>query len=182
VKRINYLVSRWERLAGVAPAPSIAPVLRGPLVALFGSLALVGVLHGVQQARLRTLARDGEIESARLAASRATLRNIAVTESEVARLRLLSDRVGSLRRSGAERASEIAAIGNRIPLEASLSAVRVDREGYALEGYGTRLAVVGSTIAALGALPSSTGARLLSIQDDALRHGVSYAIALEIKR
>jgi hypothetical protein len=182
VKRINYRVSRWERLADVTPLPPVAPALRGPLVALFGSLALVGALHGVQEARLQSLARDGEIESARLAATAVSLRGVAVLESDVARLRILSDRVGAVRRSGAERASEIAAIGNRIPAEASLSAVRLDHEGYALEGYGSRLAVVGATIAALGSLPASAGARLLSVQDDASRHGVTYAIALEMKR
>jgi hypothetical protein len=182
VRRINYLISRWERLAGVTPPPSIAPALRGPLVALFGSLALVGALHGVQQARLQSVERDGEIESARLAASQAALRGVGVIESDVARLRMLADHVSGVRRSGAERASEIAAIGNRIPADASLSAVRVEHDGYALEGHGARLAVVGSTMAALGTLPASAGARLLSVQDDTLRHGVSYAIALEMKR
>ncbi|HYZ16468.1 MAG TPA: hypothetical protein VE591_08710 [Candidatus Acidoferrum sp.] len=182
MNRINYLVSRWERLPGVTRAPSVATALRGPLVALFGSLALVGALHGLQEERLQSLAHDGDTASARLAATQITLHRVAVLESDVARLRMLCEHVDVLRRSGAERASEIAAIGNRIPAEASLSAVRLDHEGYALEGYGARLAVVGATMAALGNLPAASGARLLSVQDDAARHGVTYAIAVEIKR
>lgn len=182
MKRINYLVSPWERVAGIAPPPSIAPALRGPLVALFGSLALVGALHGVQQGRLQHAVREGEIEARRLDASQAALRRADAVEADVARLRALLDHVEDVRRSGAERASEIASIGNGIPAGASLSAVRVEHDGYALEGHGEGLSAVGSTMAALATIPSAAGARLLSVQDDRLRHGVIYAIELEMKR
>jgi Tfp pilus assembly protein PilN len=182
VTRIDYLVSRWERLLGVAPPAAIPHALRGPVVALFGSLALIGVLAGVQQVRLAHAVHDVEIARLRLARSEASVHRVDALDAEVRRLRALDVEVERIERSGTEHASAIAAIGNEIPADAWLSAIRRERDGYALEGRSSRLTAVGGTLAALAALATARHARLVSVQDGPGHRGVSYAIVLDSLR
>ena len=182
MKRINHHVTRAERLVGVPLPRRIAPQLRGPLAGLVGALALVGALHGVQQARLAEAARATDLYAERLAATELALRRVQAVEHDVARLRGLVRRVDEIQRSGALQAARIAAIGNRLPGDAWLTAIRAEHGGFAVEGRGARLSAVGATLAALGTLPASGGARLLDVHGDHDRPGVAYALALDPRR
>jgi Tfp pilus assembly protein PilN len=179
VKRINYLVTRSERLFGVALPRTVAVRLRRPLSGLAGALLLVGVLHAVQHLRLADVAHTAALDAERLAATDVALRRVQAVENDVVRLRALVRRVDDIQRSGARHAAAIAAIGNRVPGDAWLSAIRAEHRGFALEGRGARLSAVAATMAALATLPAARGARLLDVHGDRDQVGVTYAIALE---
>lgn len=179
MRRINYALTWSERHVGVTLPSAIPAALRPPLAALACAVAFVLVVWGVQQARLRAAERDGAELAGRLAAAERGVAVVRAMGREVARLRTLDDRIARIRRSGTDRASEIAVVGNRLPSDAWLTSLRADRGALALEGRGARLSAVGSAIADLARLPSYAGARLLSVRDDPGRTGVTYAIALE---
>ena len=179
MKRINYVVTRSERLLGVASPRAVALRLRRPLSGLGGALLLVGALHGAQCVRLGNAARGTAFDAARLAATEAAAGRVHVVENDVVRLRALVRRVDDMRRSGARHAAAIAAIGNRIPNDAWLSAIRAEHGGFALEGRGTRLSAVAATMAALATLPQAGGTRLLDVHGDRDRADVTYALALD---
>jgi Tfp pilus assembly protein PilN len=179
MKRTNYLVTRSERLVGVA-LPRTAPArLRGPLAALLGSLALVGALDGVQVTRLASTAHEGRLAADRLAAGEGAVLRVRAVENDVVRLRGLVQRVTEIRRSGPAQAGALAALGNGVPADAWLASIRVEHGGYTVEGRGARLSAVGTTMAALASVPAAGAARLLDVHDRADRSGVSYAISLE---
>jgi Tfp pilus assembly protein PilN len=180
VKRINYVVTRSERLFGVALPTTVAVRLRRPLAALAGALLLVGALHGVQQARLADAARTAAFDAERLAATDGAVRRVRAVEHDVGRLRALVARVNDIQGSGPLHAAALAAIGDRLPSDAWLSAIRAEHGGFALEGRGARLSAVGATLGALATLPAAGGARLLAVHGDRDQAGVSYAIALEM--
>jgi Tfp pilus assembly protein PilN len=181
MRRINYLRSWSERRIGIALPSLVAAELRGPLAAFAGSLALTGVLWGVQDTRLHGAERAGAAYAERLAATQGDVARVRAVEREAARLQTLSERVETLRRSGALRANEIAAIGNRLPADVSLSSLRADRGTLAVEGRGARLAAVGTTIASLALLPAYRTARLVAVHEEPMRSGVTYALVLEPK-
>jgi Tfp pilus assembly protein PilN len=180
MRRINYLPSWSERYIGVA-LPPVTAELRAPMASLAGAIALAGVLWAVQDTRLRTAEHDGAVYAERLAATQLDVARVRAVERDVERLRTLAERVGRIRRSGALRANEIAALGNRLPADAWLSSLRADRGTLALEGHSTRLTVVGTTIASLAALPAYRAARLVAVHEDPARSGVTYALSLEPK-
>jgi Tfp pilus assembly protein PilN len=182
MKRINYLTSWSERRLGVALPSSVAPRLRAPLAALAAALALVGLLWMVQATRLHAAEREGVAYAQRLAAIEIAVARVRVVERDVARLRILSERVAEVRGSGARSASEVAALGNRIPAGAWLTLLRADRAALALEGRSARIDTVGSMIAALAGLPPYVGARLVTLRDDPVRADVTYAIEVDRKR
>jgi Tfp pilus assembly protein PilN len=182
MRRINFVESWSERHIGVALPSVVSMHLRGPLAALAGAIALAGVLGAVQAARLHAAEGDGAAYADRLAAIQLDVARVRTVERDVARLRALEERVGALRRSGAARANEIAALGNRLPADAWLSSLRADRGTLALEGHGARLAAVATTIASLATLPAYGAARLVAIHDDPVRSGVTYALSLEPRR
>ncbi|HYW54845.1 MAG TPA: hypothetical protein VE826_12815 [Dongiaceae bacterium] len=182
MRRINYVVSSSERHAGIALRLTVAPALRAPLAVLACSLALVAVLWTVQHVRLLAAERDGAEYARRLATAQAGFARMRTVERDVARLRALTERVAAVRRSGAQRAGEIAALGNRLPPDAWLTSLRADRIALTLEGHGARIGTVGTAIAGLAHLPPYTGVRLLSVREDSARSGVTYAIALDQPR
>jgi Tfp pilus assembly protein PilN len=180
MRRINYLPSWSERHIGVA-LPVVAAELRAPLAALGGAIALAGVLWGVQETRLHAAEHDGAAYAERLAATQVDVARVRAVERDVERLRALGERIGAIRRSGASRANEIAALGNRLPADAWLSSLRADRGTLAVEGHGARLAAVGTTISSFAALPAYRTARLVAVHEDPVRSGVTYALSLEPK-
>jgi Tfp pilus assembly protein PilN len=182
VRRINYLVSWSERSIGVALPNEIAPALRIPLIALAAATTLVALLWTVQATRLRTAERDATAYAYRLAAADAAVARVRVLEREVAQLRSLSDRVAQIRRTGDARASEIAALGNRLPDGVWLSSLRADRGVLALEGRSARLSAVGTAMDALAGLPGYSGARLVAVRTEPARSGVTYSVELERRR
>jgi Tfp pilus assembly protein PilN len=180
MKRINYLPSWSERHIGIS-LPSVTAELRAPLAALVGAIALAGVLWGVQETRLHAAEHDGAAYAERLAATQLDIARVRAVERDVEQLRMLGERVETIRRSGALRANEIAALGNRLPADAWLSSLRGDRGTLAIEGHGARLAAVGTAIASLAALPTYRTARLVAVHEDPVRLGVTYALSLEPK-
>jgi|GEM_PF-1939374 len=178
MRRINYLPSWSERHIGIA-LPAVTAGLRAPLIALASAIALAGVLWGVQATRLHAAERDGTAYAERLAATQLDVGRVRAIERDVERLRVLGERVDTIRRSGALRANEIAALGNRLPADAWLSSLRADRGTLAVEGHGTRLAAVGAAIGSLATLPAYRSARLLAVHEDPVRSGVTYALSLE---
>ncbi|HYW53373.1 MAG TPA: hypothetical protein VE826_05355 [Dongiaceae bacterium] len=181
MRRINYLPSWSERHIGVALPSPVSAELRSPLSALAGAVALAGALWGVQAMRLHAAELDGAVYAERLAATELDVARVRAVERDVERLRALGERVGTIRRSGALRANEIATLGNHLPADAWLSSLRADRGALTLEGHGARLAAVGTTIASLAALPAYRAARLVAVHEDPVRAGVTYALSLEPK-
>ena len=178
MRRINYLPSWSERHIGIA-LPGVAAELRAPLATLAGLIALAGVLWAVQAMRLHAAEHDGAAYAQRLAATQLDVARVRAVEHDVERLRTLGERVNTIRRSGALRANEIAALGNRLPADAWLSSLRADRGVLALEGRGARLTAVGATIESLATLPAYRAARLIAVHEDPVRSGVTYALSLE---
>jgi hypothetical protein len=182
VKRIDYRVTWSERHLGLAVPPPVAPALRAPLAVLASSLALVAALWGVQHARLTAAERDGAVYARRLAAAELGLARVRTVEREVVRLRALDVRIAEIRRSGPRRASEIAALGNRLERDVWLTSLRADRTVLALDGRAAHLGAVGTALASLAQLRAYSGARLLNVRDDPAAAGVTYAIALDAPR
>jgi hypothetical protein len=182
MRRIDYVTTWTERHAGVAVRLTLAPSLRAPLAVLVCSLALVAVLWTVQHLRLLAAERDGADYERRVAAAEAGFVRVRAFERDVVRLRALTGRIAAIRRSGPQRADEIAALGNRLPPDAWLTSLRADRVALTIEGHGARLGTVGSTIAGLAHLPPYAGVRLLSVRENAARAGVDYALALDQPR
>lgn len=179
--RFNYLVSPWERLFGIAPPSSIAPHLRLPLFALVAAVVLVGISWAVQDVRLRAARADGDALTVRLAALDGEVARTRTLQRGIERLRALDAHLAEIRRSGAARASTIAALGNELPHDAWLTSVRVEHGAIEVEGRGARLATVGAAMRALAKLPAFAAARLLAVHGDAAHASVTYAIALEAR-
>jgi hypothetical protein len=177
--RIDYRVSRYERLLGVAPPSAPAAQTRGPLLALLGTLAVFGFLAGIQHSRLARVQRDVARVSVRLALDDDALRRLAILEGDVRRLRALDDEIGRVAATGAQSAGEVTAIGNEIPAQAWLSSIRRLHDGYALEGQARDVALVGRMLAGLRPVGP---ARLSSVQQAPLGRDVSYAISVRSAR
>jgi Tfp pilus assembly protein PilN len=182
MRRINYLPSWSERHVGIALPSLVGAELQAPLAAFAGSMALAGVLWAAQASRVHAADADGAVYAARLAAAELDVARVRAVERDVVRMRTLAERVEAIRRSGPQRANEIAALGNRLPADAWFSSLRADRGTLAVEGHGARLAAVGTTISSLAALPAYGSARLVAVHEDPVRAGVTYALALEPKR
>ncbi len=149
---------------------------------LLGTLALVGGLHGAQEARLSAAARATLLDAARLASTERSVERVRAVEADVTRLHRLVGRLDTVQRSGPLHAAAVAAIGNRLPGDAWLAALRAEHGGFALEGRAARVGTVGAALAALAGLPQSGGARLLYVHAAQRGAGVSYAIGLEPAR
>jgi Tfp pilus assembly protein PilN len=182
MRRINYLVGWSERSIGIALPNGISPALRIPLAALVAALTLVALLWTVQMTRLRAAEREGIVYADRLAAIDAAVARVRAIEHEVAQLRALSERVVQIRRSGDAGASEIAALGNRLPDGVWLTSLRAERGALALEGRSVRLAAVGTAMDALAQLPGYSGARLVAVHAETAQSGVTYSVELERRR
>lgn len=182
MRRINYLIAPSERIFGHALRFAVSPPLRLPLIALAGALASLGLPYCVEAARWHHLERAGVAYEMRLAATELDVRQVRRLERDVARLRVMSGEVASIRRSGDVRANEIAALGNQLPSDAWLTALRKDGEALAVEGGGARLSTVAAAIATLARLPQYVGARLVAVHGEAARPEVTYSIVLERRR
>ncbi len=182
MKRFNYAVTPVERLLGTSCPPVIAPLLYAPLCALAAALVLLVAGGIVQEARVDAAERAAVASRLRLAAADMTVARVQLVRSDVTRLRTLAARITGIRRSGTARASEIAALGNALPADAWLTAVRVERRTLGVEGRATGLGTVAAAMSALARLPAYTGARLVNVRQDSVRADVTYAIALEVPR
>lgn len=177
VMRVNYIVHPLERVVGTTP--SIPARLRAPLLALMAVSMIVVTLSAVQMVRLGSVQHRGaELRTLqRLAQTRVD--RLQTLQHEVDLLRRNAKAVGTIRRSGAVRADELARLGNGVPAGAWISAVRLQQRDVAIEGRGTGLREIGATMASLGRLPGFHAARLLDVRRTAERDAVTYTIGLE---
>ncbi len=182
MKRINYLVAPGERIFGDALHSAASPRLRLALVIVGGALASLGLPYGVESARLHDLETAAAANQTQLARSAAGVTQVRSLERDVTRLRALDGVIGTLRRAGRLGADEIAELGDALPSDAWLTALRKNGEGFELDGGSTRLATVAATIAALSRLPRYADARLVSAFETEARRQVSYSIVLERRR
>jgi len=182
VKRINYLITPTERIFGRALRFAVAPRLRPPLVAIAGALASLSVPCCVEMTRLHHLEQTGVEYEMRLASAAIDVRQVHGLEREVTRLRFMSDQLASVRRSGDVRANEIAALGNQLPEDVWLTALRKDGDAIDIEGGSGRLNTVAAALAALSRLPQYAEARLVAVHGEAARSEVTYSIVLERRR
>jgi Tfp pilus assembly protein PilN len=182
VKRTNHLVTPSERWTGVDLGVLVAPALRVPLAVLACAIALAGVTGAAEQLRLRAAEDQGAVYERQLAAVELDAARIRAVERDVARLHALEASIAEIRRSGALQASEIAALGNRVPPGAWLTSLRADGAAIAIEGGGRGLDAVATTVSSLAHRAPYGDARLLSVHDDPVRSGVRYALMLEKRR
>jgi Tfp pilus assembly protein PilN len=182
VRRTNYLRSSSERITSTLVPLALPAPLRRPLAALLGALALIALVHVVQQARLGVATEEAHTLEERLRSTERRLARVRDLENEVSRLDALSDRIAALRRSGAVAANELATIGNGVPQDAWLSAIHTAPDGYGIDGSGARLADVGRTMISIARLHAFSGARLVAIHQDSARAAVRYSILLERAR
>ena len=138
--------------------------------------------YAVETTRLHQLERVGAALEAHLAAIALEVRRVHGLARDVSKLRSLSDEIGSIRRSGEVGANEVAALGNELPRDAWLTALRRDGEAFDVEGTTQRVSTVAATIAALARLPRYSGARLVAVRGEASGPAVSYSIVLEQRR
>ena len=179
MRRFDYASTTAERLLGFRFPPPIPPALRAPLVALAATLTLTGSVAVLEEARFRAAERAAAELRARLTTAEVSVARARLVRSDVIRLHALATQIAQIRRSGAARASEIAALGNALPSDTWLTAVRIEPRSRAIEGRAAAVSSVARAMTALVRLPAYAGARLLSVRDDAARSGVTYAIALE---
>ncbi len=182
MRRINYLIVPSDRIFGNVARHALSPALRPPLVALGALIASLGLLYGIEATRLHHFERAAAAYEAQLTATALEVQRVHRLAADVLRLRALNDEVASIRRSGDIRANEIAALGNDLPSDAWLTALRKDGDALDLEGGGRRLGTVGAAITALARLPQYGGARLVAIHGEPARAGVTYSIVLERPR
>lgn len=179
MRRVNYVVTPFEKAIGMRVPAAVPHALRPPLLAFAAALLAVAAMGAVQERRLAAARFDGAVAAAHLARADAQTARVRALARERDRLRAQAAHVDAVERSGAAWASEIAAIGNGVPREVWLSSLHVQSGSIALEGRGTRLAAVGATMAALVRVRAFGAARLLSVRENDDRRGIGYAIELE---
>lgn len=182
MRRINYIIAPTERIFGYALRPAVTPPLRTPVAAVVGAFMFLALPYAVETTRLHHLERSGAALEAHLAATALEVRRVHGLARDVSKLRSLSDEISSIRRSGEVGANEIAALGNQLPRDAWLTALRRDGAALDVEGITPRVSTVAAAIAALARLPRYTGARLVAVRGEAPGSAVSYSIVLEPRR
>ena len=182
MKRINYLVAPSERVFGDALRGGVSPRLRLGLITVGGAIAAIALPFCAESARLHALQTAGAAYQEQLDRTALDLSRVRRSERDVSRLRATTEQVTAVRRSGTLRANEIAQLGNALPNDAWLTALRHDGDALELEGGSRRLTTVAAAIVALAQLPAYAGARLVSAYGGDGRAQVSYAIVLERRR
>lgn len=179
MRRINYAATPFETVTGTRATFAVPIALRPPLRELAAALLVVAAMAVVQERRIAAARLDGDVAAAHLARANVQTIRVHAMARERDLLRERAAHVDAVERSGAAWASEIAAIGNRVPKDVWLSSLHVQPGSVALEGRGTRLAAVGTTMAALVRVRAFSAARLVSVRESDDRREVSYAIELE---
>ena len=181
VKRFNYLNDRRIGWPAIAFTVAIDNRIRGPLAALVTTLILTAVVSFVQLTRLQSAQRSYAVACARLAASTSAASAVKAFGAQVEGKARLAAHVAQLRRISIVRVNELAWIGNHLPPDTWLTALRYENGSYSLEGTSERVAAVGSAMVALRADGRAGAARLVSLHDEAnssVRH-VHYTLRLE---
>ena len=140
--------------------------VRGPLLALFATLAVTAAAGMVQLERLHAAQHAYARAAAALIANEPAVRDAAALQERAARSARLSDDVDDVRRSGLQHANDLAWIGNRLPAQTWLHALRFEDGAYSLEGTSVRVSAVGAAMLALRDVDRATVPQLVSLQVD----------------
>jgi Tfp pilus assembly protein PilN len=178
VIRFNYLApDRMERVAFVLAALREGR-LRVPIAAVALSFLLLRVARSVEDWRIAQISAGIEALRARESAIAAARLRVGALSTDVTRLQRIAEYVRSVRRSGVERAEELASIGNSLPLHVWLTAIRDTEGGWAISGGARNVADVGGAMLALERVPRVTSAMLVSAQGSEREHTISYEMRL----
>src|SRR6202011_888092 len=130
--RFNYAPSRFAAL-GAFRLSMGRPAVRGPLLALAASAVLVAATSAIQMMRLQTLEREASAIGAQRTVLEPALTRLRAAQRTVARLEAQAEARAAVLSSGTLRANEVASIGNALPRDAWLTALRVTPRTIALE-------------------------------------------------
>jgi Tfp pilus assembly protein PilN len=176
--RFNYLApDRMERLALILGIFREGR-LRAPITAVALSFLLLGMARAVEDWRIQKISAGIEALRIRENAIAAARARVQALSTDVARLQRIADYVRSVRRSGAERAEELASIGNSLPSHVWLTAIRETESGWAITGGARNVADVGGAMLALERIPRVTSAILVSTQGSEHERAISYEMRL----
>ena len=178
MKRVNDAGSAFERLTGISPA-ALPRAVRVPLAALGVTMIGAGFCWGVEEARIDAALRSAEAYTARAQALDPPADRARAAAADVARLQNVARAVRDVVASGGRSAARIARIGNALPDDVWLSAIRADDGAVSLEGRALHVEGVAAAVAALGRLDASTSVRLRSVRSDARHANVIYGLALD---
>ena len=179
--RFNYAPSRFAAL-GAFRLSMGRPAVRGPLLALAASAVLVAATSAIQMMRLQTLEREASAIGAQRTVLEPALTRLRAAQRTVARLEAQAEARAAVLSSGTLRANEVASIGNALPRDAWLTALRVTPRTIALEGRTSRVRTVAATLTSLEHAHGVSAVRLISAHADAARPIVNYAIEVERSR
>jgi Tfp pilus assembly protein PilN len=184
MNRFNYLpVARRPSLAPRLTVVAIDNRIRGPLSALLATIVLTAALSTVQLVRLHTAQLAYARAAIHLNADQEAVRDVETLRRDVVRRRSLNDYVVGLARASLARTNELTWIGNRLPAQTWLRALRFEAGGYSLEGTCDRAAAVGTTILALRDEAHAAIPQLVSLRDDrsAARARVRFTLRLQTR-
>jgi len=152
--------------------------LRRPIAAVAFAFVLLGTARGVEDWRLH--AADVRVETirGREAAIATARRSVQALSTDIARLERIDEYVRAVRRSGAERAEELASIGNSLPLHVWLTAIRDTEGGWAITGGARNVSDVGSAMLALERVPRIASTTLVSAQGSERERLILYELRL----
>ena len=180
MKGFNYLAAAQRRKPlAFGTTIAIDNRIRGPLAALVAIVVLTCAIGAVQLSRLGAAAQAYSVTSAQLAASELTVRSVKRLRARLDAQAQVADRIDEIRRTSLQRVSELAWIGNHLPRDTWLHAVRYEDGTYSLEGSSARAGAVGNAILALRENTRAAAVRLVSLHADASTKRIDYTLRLE---
>ncbi len=180
MKRFNYLSGQGAVFETFGKW-RIGPELRPPLMSLMGIVALLVAIYLVEDFRLRVEAGRYDTYVHKLRASEIALRDLKRLKAHVRDLQRLTRQVDDIRSLGAQRANDLAWIGNHLPKDMWLTVLRHERAAYLLEGGAERVVSLGAGLTSLSESSGLGEPRLVSFNDDANRRSgtIRYVLRLE---
>ena len=167
------------------PAPRFAapfaivaePRVRRACMAAGAALIVIAATVIIQAVRIDAATREQSDLTERLATLDVSVSPIRVMAREVTRFDAIETRVRDLRASARASANAVAALGNRLPHDVWLTALRAGPQSIALDGRSAHLASLAAAMTSLRA-SSERQARLINVAVDPARGGLSYAIVV----
>jgi hypothetical protein len=155
--------------------------LRPPLACLAGTIALIGVIYGVESFRLSDAASRYEAFVQKQSVSDIAVRDVKILDAHVRDMQRVLAQLTAIQRSGVVHANELAWIGNHLPNDTWLAALHHDGVNYSLEGGADRVAAVGSAMIALRDNPGLGTPRLIAVNEDPSKKSgvIRYTLRLE---
>ena len=178
--RYNYQPSAFERFSAHVPIVTLDAARRRMLLWSGAILGALGILTAVELSRLGTVEDQLAALHARAAAGAQAETAVVRLTAEVARLHSTSEAIERTRRDALLRANDLVRIGNLLPAQTWLTAVREDRAGtWSIEGRSTRLIEIGATLGALQRVDPHAAVRLLSVLGIGHGRGIQFVLTWE---